>query len=139
MRTRGRGRRLSFLLADLRNVALRKSFGGAVAMLLLAGCSSDALVDSIPSNMGGLPQGAPARPTTPQSFPAVHDMPPPRSNSTLSDAEQDKLGRELQSLRDRTRSQNPDAEADPKKKPVAKNKKTDDSADAQSAGTKRNP
>lgn len=139
MRARGRGSRLCILSTQGRDAALRKPFGVAVALLLLAGCSSDGLVDSIPSNMGGLPQGAPARPASPQSFPAVHDLPPARSNTTLSDSEQDKLGRELQVLRDRTRSQNPDAEQpDPKKKPTG-NSKTDGSLDAQGAGTKRNP
>ncbi len=51
--------------------------------------------------MGGLPAGAPERPTTPGTFPAVHDMPPPRSDAVLTDDEQAKLEKDLSALRTR--------------------------------------
>ncbi len=64
-----------------------KRVGPVAAALLLAatlcGCSS--VVDNIPTSVGGLPEGVPQRPATPPAYPAVHDMPPPRQDSALSD------------------------------------------------------
>ena len=74
----------------------------AAALLLaatLAGCSS--VVDNIPSSMGGLPEGVPARPATPPAYPAVHDMPPPRRDGALSDAESKRLREDLKNTRNR--------------------------------------
>jgi hypothetical protein len=117
-----------------------------VESVLLTGCASQSLFDKLPQSMGGLPSGAPARPSTPPAYPAVHDMPPPRENSTLTETEQDKLQKELNALRDRTRarassdepeSTQPNKEA--KKKPAAARKTGRAGADLQPDGTKRNP
>ena len=66
----------------------------------IAGCSPSAVVDQLPGGMG-LPADAPARPRTPYKYPAVHDMPPPRSSTPLSEGEQVRLEKELQAARDR--------------------------------------
>ena len=70
----------------------------------LAGCSSSSVnnvTDSMPSAIGGLPADAPERPATPPAYPAVHDMPPPRPNTTLTAEEQVKLETELTAIRTR--------------------------------------
>jgi hypothetical protein len=67
----------------------------------LAGCSSsqlNTLNDALPS-AAALPSGAPERPLEAPAFPAVHDMPPPRSNVTLSPEEQIKLEDDLAALK----------------------------------------
>jgi hypothetical protein len=71
----------------------------AVATVVLAGCSS--VGDHLPTAAGGLPEGAPARPTNPAAYPAVHDVPPPRPQSVLTDAEQQKLEDDLIAARNR--------------------------------------
>jgi hypothetical protein len=70
---------------------------------VLAGCSSSSvnnLVDIMPREVG-LPADAPERPAGPPAYPAVHDMPPPRSATTLSAEEQIKLEDELIAVRTR--------------------------------------
>jgi hypothetical protein len=66
----------------------------------LAGCGS-MVADHLPTAAGGLPDGTPQRPTGQAVYPAVHDMPPPRSNTLLSDAEQKKLEDDLVAARKR--------------------------------------
>lgn len=69
----------------------------------LAGCSSsqlNTLNDALPSAVA-LPAGAPERPLEAPEFPAVHDMPPPRSNVTLSPEEQVRLEDDLAALKTR--------------------------------------
>ena len=79
-----------------------------VAMLIaaavgLAGCSAGSMVgDHMPTALGGLPEGAPQRATKPSDYPAVHDMPPPRGSTVLTDAEQKKLEDDLIAARTRT-------------------------------------
>jgi hypothetical protein len=75
----------------------------APAVALLGGCSSSSLsglVDSLPRSVG-LPADAPERPPEPPIYPAVHDMPPPRPNTTLSAEEQVELEKELAATRAR--------------------------------------
>jgi len=69
--------------------------------LALAGCSPAPLLEKMPEGMGGLPANAPARPATPQAFPAVHDMPPPRVDKPMTDEEQLKTEKSLTTARDR--------------------------------------
>jgi hypothetical protein len=52
------------------------------------------------NSMIGLPANAPARPEAPPTFPAVHDIPPPRSNAVLTSTEQVKMEEELTAARD---------------------------------------
>src|SRR5687767_14705325 len=82
----------------------RSARAGAAALWLAAavvlpGCSS--VVDHIPSSLGGLPAGVPPRPDTPAPFPAVHDMPPSRSDVALSDDEKKRLREDLVHTRER--------------------------------------
>ena len=75
----------------------------AAALLLagaatLSGCSST--IDHIPTAIGGLPEGVPQRQATPAAYPAVHDMPPARTDEPLSDAEKKRLREDLAKMRD---------------------------------------
>lgn len=67
---------------------------------VLGGCST-AQIDQIPHNIGGLPEGAPARPAVQAAFPAVHDMPPQRAQPLLDEEEQKRLERDLTKVRNR--------------------------------------
>jgi hypothetical protein len=70
------------------------------AAAILAGCSTGTMGDSMPTAVGGLPENTPQRPATPAAYPAVHDMPPPRSHM-LTDEEQKKLEDDLVAARNR--------------------------------------
>ncbi len=70
------------------------------AAIALSGCAST-IADNMPAAVGGLPDTAPQRPATPPAYPAVHDMPPKRSGTVLSGAEQKKLEDELAAARAR--------------------------------------
>ena len=65
----------------------------------LAGCSAGPVIDRVPTELGGLPSGTPQRPQAPPPFPSVHDVPPARPTTTLTDQEQLKLEKELSDLR----------------------------------------
>ena len=60
--------------------------------LALGGCASMPMI--------GLPENAP-RPAVQEIYPAVHDIPEPRSNGPLSVAEQTQLEQELNQVRAR--------------------------------------
>lgn len=51
----------------------------------------------------GLPAGAPQRPAEQLAFPAVHDMPPPRSAAVLNEVEQQKMENDLVAARNAQR------------------------------------
>jgi hypothetical protein len=67
----------------------------------------------------GLPANAPGRPAQQLPFPAVHDMPPPRSNSMLTEVEQQKMEDDLVAARTR---QQAIAGTKPKAKAASKGK-----------------
>jgi hypothetical protein len=69
----------------------------------LAGCAST--VGDLPPQLGGLPAGTPERAANPPAYPAVHDMPPPRPNTVLTDDERKKAEAELAALRERQEKQ----------------------------------
>jgi hypothetical protein len=70
--------------------------------------------------MGGLPQGAPARPNvTNRQYPAVYDTPAPRSTTPLSEDDQVKLEKDLQAIRDRQAAAAAADAAPPAPAPVA--------------------
>jgi len=70
---------------------------------VLGGCSAGSTVaDHLPTALGGLPEGTPQRPNTTSAYPPVHDMPPPRATTVLTDAEQTKLESDLAAARNRT-------------------------------------
>ena len=81
---------------------LVKPLRGAVLLLgattMVAGCSS---LSDVPTWAGGLPADAPARPTVDAPFPAVHDVPPPRNERTLTDDQQVRLEKDLAAARER--------------------------------------
>jgi hypothetical protein len=65
--------------------------------VLINGCST--VLSEVPAQMGGLPAGAPPRPEAPPAYPAVHDMPPPRSAAVLTEEERKKVEAELAAMR----------------------------------------
>lgn len=70
--------------------------------LTVSACSqASSVFDHLPEAAGGMPSGAPARPAQPYRYPAVHDMPPPRGDKTLSEEDQLKLEKDLAATRDR--------------------------------------
>ncbi len=82
---------------------LPKRVGPVAAALLLAatlaGCSS--IIDTVPSSVGGLPEGVPARPAVAPAYPAVHDLPRSRREGALNEAESKRLREELKNTRAR--------------------------------------
>jgi hypothetical protein len=72
------------------------------ATIVLPACTTAPYAgDVLPSSMGGLPANAPARPEVPPPFPAIHDMPPPRTNSVLTHEERRKVEEDLVAARER--------------------------------------
>jgi hypothetical protein len=131
---------------------LQRSIAAAAVMAAsLAGCSAGQLGDTLPNSMGGLPEGAPARPNTTRQFPAVHDMPSPRPTTPMSAEDQLKLEKDLQEVR--TKQEAIAAQPDPgstptpaprpvaAKKPPAVKKQAPAAAsgDAKTSGAKTNP
>jgi hypothetical protein len=124
----------------------RSLLAASVLGLLMTSCSAGSPLENLPPSMGGLPADAPAAPKLPYQFPAVHDMPPPRSAKPLSDDQQIKLEHDLEAARDRQirkSGEDPDAASEPKKpaavtkkKPTAAKKRSDAAAQA---GAKTNP
>ena len=78
---------------------LTAAAGLVMGALLIAGCSST--LSNLPSQVGGEPTGAPERAATPVAYPAVHDMPPPRTATVLTDAQRKQAEDELAAIRDR--------------------------------------
>ncbi len=73
----------------------------------LGGCASmnERVAESIGGMPGiGLPAGAPERPAERAAFPAVHDMPTPRTTAVLTSQEQREAERELVSARDQQKT-----------------------------------
>ena len=74
-----------------------------VAAVVLSGCGSISqkfaeTASQLPEV--GLSPNAPARPAQQMAYPAVHDIPPPRTAAVLTDIEQRKLETDLVSARD---------------------------------------
>ena len=68
------------------------------ATTAIAGCSS--VLSGLPHQVGGLPEGTPARAADPPAFPQVHDMPPQRSEAVLSTEERKKVEADLAAARE---------------------------------------
>ena len=68
----------------------------------------------------GLSSNAPARPAQQMAYPAVHDIPPPRTATVLTDIEQQKLETDLVSARDQLQTAVGVPSASRKKKEAAK-------------------
>jgi hypothetical protein len=72
---------------------------GVILLTLgLGACTST--LSELPAAVGGLPAGTPERAATPVAYPAVHDMPPPRTNTVLTEQEQKKAAAEIAAARD---------------------------------------
>jgi len=118
-------------------------FGACV----LTSCAPAGMGDKLSPALGGLPTDAPARPTAPYEYPAVHDMPPPRSDTPMTEDQQLKMEKDLTAIRDKTESLNGQAAKSAAKsagkqaaKPKAAAKKKPSGRDAeQAAGAKTNP
>src|SRR5260221_3414526 len=80
--------------------SLWAAFGVAAA---LAGCSPGPLIDRLPGDLG-LPAGAPARPGAPYDYPAVHDMPPGRPTTPMTEEAQGQLGKDIAKAREQPAS-----------------------------------
>ena len=78
-----------------------------LAAVTIAGCSS--VFSELPKDIGGLPEGAPARAQTPADYPRVHEMPPQRGAAVLTAEQRKKLEAELAAARDGKAA--PEAEA----------------------------
>ena len=111
--------------------------------LALAGCSSNLNTLGDPASTGGASTVSQARGevpgTPPPAFPAVHDMPPPRGNSVLTDYEQKKLENDLIAAR---RKVSPDPVKPAAKSGGAKSTANPDSAKSaapQKTGNKQDP
>lgn len=111
--------------------SLWAAFGLAAA---LAGCSPGPIIDRLPGDLG-LPAGAPARPVAPYDYPAVHDMPPDRPSTPMTEEEQVRVEKDLANARDRQEGRPPPAK---KTAPAAK-KPAKDGENGQTAGAKANP
>jgi hypothetical protein len=101
---------------------------------LLAACAPGPIIDRLPGELG-LPAGAPARPETPYEYPAVHDMPPDRASTPMTEEEQVRLEKELANVRDRQEGRPPAA----KKRAPAPKKPPKDAQNSQTDGAKANP
>jgi hypothetical protein len=77
----------------------RRIAGALLVAAALGACSST--LSELPAAVGGLPAGTPERLAAPAAYPAVHDMPPPRANTVLTDEEQKRAAADLAAARDR--------------------------------------
>lgn len=128
---------------------LQRTIAATVVMAaLLAGCSAGPVGDTLPNALGGLPQGAPARPNVVnRQYPAVHDMPAARATEPLSETDQVKLEKELQAARDRQEAEAKDATPPPAPpppppapaKPAVKKQTDSKTSGAKTSGVKTNP
>jgi hypothetical protein len=71
----------------------------ALLSLILGGCSSTP-ISSLPKELGGLPADTPAAPATKLAYPAVHDMPPPRSKAVMTEDQLKQAEDDLVAARD---------------------------------------
>jgi hypothetical protein len=108
--------------------------------MLLSACSSNSRIgDSLPPSLGGLPAGMPERPAVQPDYPAVHDLPPPRADTTLSDAEKKSLKDDLIASRERAALRAGVKKPDTPKPATAKKPNPSGSGSTQSAGAARDP
>jgi hypothetical protein len=80
---------------------IAQGVAAVLMVLLLAACSvATETMSSLPKKMGGMSEDVPARPTTQLDYPAVHDMPPPRTRAVLTDDELKQAEAEMAAARD---------------------------------------
>ncbi len=123
-----------------------RSLLAALAMAaLVAGCSAGPLtgvLEQMPESLGGLAPDAPKAPAKPYQYPAVHDIPPPRSTQPMTEEQQTQLEKELNALRDQQEGtlakDNQDAAASKNDTKAAKKPPTP-AQKGQNTGAKTNP
>jgi hypothetical protein len=71
------------------------------ALMLLALSAGGCATSIADMPLVGVPSDAPTRPNQPGSYPAVHDLPAAREQSTMDPTEQAKIEKELIAARDR--------------------------------------
>ncbi len=120
---------------------LERSILAALAALAvaLAGCSASSVMERLPTAAGGLPEGVPAAPTTPYVYPAVHDVPPPRADKPLTDEQQVKLEKDLQTARDRLDQERKADQAVDQKEAAQAKKQAEKPKKPETAGAGENP
>jgi len=94
--------------ATSRRVLAVRVLAGAALLSLAAGCTSSngPAFSNLPQALGGLPADAPARPLADQTaYPAVHDMPPPRTAATLTPEQVQAVEAEIAFARERQKQQ----------------------------------
>lgn len=130
----------------MRRAPLRLILTACGLALTLTACAAGQMGEQLPASIGGLPEGAPARPATSYQFPAVHDMPPPRDTKPMTEEEQVKAEKDLEAIRARQAGQEAQKPAAAAKKPAAKtptgsSAKTQpaDSKSGQNTGAKTSP
>ena len=80
--------------------------GVVILSVVVSGCSSTtSMLANMQESVGGLPKDVPVRPDDGKAFPAVHDMPPPRPNSTLTPEQVKSVEAEISFARDRQKKQ----------------------------------
>ena len=84
----------------MRAARLAAAVACACGLSACASMSEKMATDMSQNSLIGLPATAPVRPEAPPAFPAVHDIPPPRGNSVLSNTEQVRMEEELVAARD---------------------------------------
>jgi hypothetical protein len=80
--------------------SLRPSWAAWLALACSLSACSSATFSELPSQLGGLPGGAPERPAAPAAYPAVHDMPPQRPSAIMNQEELRKAEAELAAARE---------------------------------------
>jgi hypothetical protein len=94
--------------ATSRRALAVRVLAGATLLSLATGCTSSngPAFSNLPPALGGLPADAPARPAAEQSgYPAVHDMPPPRTAATLTPDQVKAVEAEIAFARERQKQQ----------------------------------
>ena len=86
---------------------LRRRRGAILALILalpvFTSCST--VLSQLPESMGGEPASMPERSATPAAYPAVHDMPPPRTDAVLTEKQRQDATSELDEIRARQAKQ----------------------------------
>lgn len=90
-----------FVRSETRGMRRPSVLAGAMLLgLALGGCSIP--IADMP--LVGLPANTPPRPANPGEYLPVHDVPAPRTETVLDQAQQDKLEKDLLAARDRQAS-----------------------------------
>jgi hypothetical protein len=63
------------------------------------------MIAQLPEAVGGEPANTPAASATPVAYPAVHDLPPPRTEVVLTEQERQQATKELDEIRARQAQQ----------------------------------